>query len=429
MDSKLVKIQNPWWANEAALKEDPHLLAIRNVSYYYQRPEHYHLPLLPDCFHILRGPRQVGKTTLLKQWIERLVVQEKISPQHIFFLSCEGLDNFQELQKTLLDWLEDKKSMPSYLFLDEISFVPQWQRAILTLSNAGLLSKQCLVITGSNARDLKESSERFPGRRGGGKDINLYPFTLAEYLKLPCFKGKSQSELLAIYMQIGGFPHAVHDWVLHGHVMDETYTTYKNWIIGDAARFGLSEEILKHIFFRIAETLSSRITWPKIIEQTPIKSHETALSYLEHLQEAFLCHIHYCYDPNKKGPAFQKARKVYLIDPLLYHLAYGWRKNMVHIHQWVEDWLHSDENKGKLLESFFVVGAAEQRPDVYYWYSTKEKKEVDLVMESESGLKLFEVKWNREGKLTALGQDVKILSANQLVDFLSNALDKPSHFN
>ena len=417
MDSTLLALQNPWWDSREALHRDSHLSQIQSISYYFERPELFSLVFASGDFHILRGPRQVGKTTLIKQWIRQLIFEKNVPAQAIFYLSCEGIETFQELQTTLALWLE-KKNNSVYIFLDEISFVSEWQRAVLWLSNAGLLNHACLMVTGSNARDLKESAERFPGRRGKGLDLRLYPLHIANYLELECFKQETPSRLLEIYFRTGGFPHAISDWVKLGYVSDETYTTYKNWVIGDAARFGLAEETLKHLFFRIAETLATRITWPALIESTPIRSHETALQYLEHLKEAFLCHIHYCYDPNKAAPAIQKSRKVYFIDPILYYLGYAWRKNIVNISQWVENFLASSETKGKLLESFFVVGASQKHPSVDYWYSTKEKKEVDLLIEREGGLRLFDIKWKESVSYNALKRPVEILHADSLISFL-----------
>jgi len=424
MNSNLLKIQNPWWENPSMIEEDVQLKVLKH-SAYAERPELHSLTFKPRHFHILRGARQVGKTTLLKQWIRNLLIEEKIPPKSILFLSCEGIENFRELQETLALWLNEKKQEMVYLFLDEISFVEEWQRAILWLINTGLLEKASLMVTGSNARDLKESSERFPGRRGHGLDLALHPFDLTDYERIKCFQGKSADELLEIFLTTGGFPHAIRDWAEWGYVTDETYSTYKNWILGDALRFKLAEETLKHIFFRIAETLTSRLTWPLLIEETPVRSHETALQYVEHLEEAFLCHLHYCYDPVKKGPAFQKARKIYLIDPILYHLAYAWKKNIVNIAQWAKDFVTNSENRGKLLENFYVVGTSRKVSPIFYWYSTKEKKEVDLVIPQKEKVKLYEVKWKESlSSFNALQQKVEILDASQLMGFLKNFTKK-----
>src|SRR3989338_9666514 len=123
MDSTLLAYQNPWWENASALQTDPHLTHIRSVPYYFGRPELHSLPLISGSFHILRGPRQVGKTTLIKQWIEHLLSQKKVPNDAVLYLSCEGIETFQELQSTLAHWFEKKKNKTCFIFLDEICFV------------------------------------------------------------------------------------------------------------------------------------------------------------------------------------------------------------------------------------------------------------------------------------------------------------------
>lgn len=413
MASTQLEIQNPWWHDKNEIHKDFHLTNVLEKSYYYPQPLLKKLTLAPGDFHIFRGPRQVGKTTLVKEWIRQLLLEKKVPAQSILYLSCEGLEHFSELQDILIGWFKNQKR-DCFLFLDEISFVPEWQRAVLLLFNAGLLRQSCLCVTGSNARDLKESGERFPGRRGKGKDCSLYPLTWKDYQDLACFQNLTEEKLVEIYFRIGGFPHAIRDYVEYGGVTDETVTTYRNWILTDAARFELSEEILKQILYRVAQTLGSRITWPSLIETTTVKSHETALAYVEHLQDAFLCHTLHCYDPKINGPAFSKARKIYFIDPLLYFLARGWKENVVNIAPWIEEQVSDPRIYGSLLESFFINLAKQSFPSVYFWYSTKIKKEVDLVLPQKEALEIFEIKKGSEQPYRVLGKNVTILGAKDL---------------
>lgn len=400
MITDLISLQNPWWKGESDAEWEREVSEIRKTPYYYHRTWLTQLMLVPGDFHILRGPRQVGKTTLLKEWIYRLCRAEGQSPTSILYLSCESFTQFGELQETVVQWLSKKRG-PTFVFLDEVSFVMEWQRAILWCFNAGLLKESCLVVTGSNARDLKESSERFPGRRGKGKDLEISPLLPPDYLKLEGFKKKdlTPSELLAIYFKVGGFPHALRDYFNHGSVSAETYQVYRNWIIGDASRFGLSGEFLKHLLFRIAQTLCSRITWSGLIENTPVRTHETALEYVEHLNDAFLCKILYCYDFEKSIPAINKSRKLYLIDPLLIYLAQGWKAGLDTFWPLVEDQVRDPFFRSKLLENTYALLASRHFPSTYFWYSARTKQEVDLVILDRGEPKLFDVKSGRRPQL------------------------------
>lgn len=418
MNTLLLANQNPWWVHEEFMNEDTHLRKIRSRSYYFEFPIKQELELAPGAFHILRGPRQVGKTTLIKEWIERLILEKKAPGKNICYLSCEAIADYKELHDILMGIFPKPVRQPHFLFLDEISFVAEWQRAVLAFVNMGLLDHVCLVVTGSNAKDLKLSSERFPGRRGKGRDVSLFPLAPEQYRSLTCFRELSDPEILECYFRVGGFPHAIRDYVEFGNVSDETYQTYRNWIIGDAARFDLGEEFLKHILFRIKETFGGRITWPTLIEHTHIKRHETALAYVEHIQDSFLGKIHYCYDPDIRGPAFSKARKLFLIDPLLYYVAEEWKTGLTNIWSWVLKTVEDPSFKGRLLESTYVNSVSRMMPRTYYWYSAKEKKEVDLVLDERKAIRLFDVKLGKPETYRAFNHEVRSVGPGDYFDFV-----------
>jgi hypothetical protein len=349
---------------------------------------------------ILRGPRQVGKTTLIKLSIERLL-KEGFPSKDILYLSCESFTSFQILQSVLIEWLR-QHPRKTVLFLDEISFVPDWQRALLALSNMGLIENSAVLLTGSNARDLKESGERLPGRRGRGKDLRLYPLSPPELGQLPCFASTPWNGLFEIYLKIGGFPLAVRDFVESGTVTDTTYDTYRNWIIGDAHRYQLRQETLKEILFRISDTAGSRVTWPGLIKDYPVKSPEAALQYVEHLQDAFLCRILHCYDPNRDGASPQKARKIYFADPILHAIGAAWKHGITNIFHWFSEKTNLPSFRGTLFESLVVNDYGRTHERLYFWYSSKTQEEIDLVLPRQGDVSLYDIKLKPEKSLRAM---------------------------
>lgn len=425
MGLDLLEIQNPWWQSALKIKEDRDLLSIKGKPYRFDPPLKNSLSLQKGDIHIVRGPRQVGKTTLLKLFIERLIDGGK-EAKRILYLSCESITDFRELEEILVFWFRRARG-ETYLFLDEISFVPEWQRALLALANMGFLTQACVLLTGSNAKDLKRSGERLPGRRGQGKDHSLYPLSLSELKGLTGFRGKTDQELLQIYLTLGGFPLALKDYFEYGVVSDSTYETYRNWIIGDAHRYHLRQETLRQILFRVAETMTSRITWPKLIENSPVKSHETALQYVEHLEDAFLCHTLRCYDPDRDGAAPQKARKIYFIDPLLYVIAITWQRGIPNAYHWFGEQLKERSFLGRLFELVTVSHYKRRFDPVYFWYSSKDGKEVDLVLRCPAGIELIDVKWALSPSYRALNRDVSISDPDRFFhDFGSTAPSAPS---
>lgn len=390
------------------IREDLHLKAVLGRSYYFNNPAKKSLGLEKGRTYILRGSRQVGKTTLLKEKILEAIESGALQPEDCLFLSCEAFASFDQLTELLTTWLNDRRERTLLLCLDEITFVPHWQRSLLWLINAGLLQNAVTLITGSNARDLKLSAERFPGRHV--REMKICPLTPSDYRQLACFANKEPRELLEIFLRIGGYPHAIRDYYELGAVSDETCETYANWIFGDAHRFHLSREILEHLLFRVFDMAGNQVTWQRLIQKSGVKSHETAAAYVEHLELAFLCHVLPCFDPDKGMAAPRKAKKIYFVDPLLYMTVGGYIRGVRNNDRWWQDRLRDSEFKGRIFESVAVGTAARSHEHLNFWYSSNLKREVDLLVRRGDEMRLYEVKSSFEKVGPALGREVRVVT-------------------
>ncbi|MBI4209006.1 MAG: ATP-binding protein [Deltaproteobacteria bacterium] len=413
MNLNSIKITNPWWEDREAIRQDPRLSQLLGKPYYIDSPTKKELHLKPGQRFILRGARQVGKTTLLKEKILEAIQSQQIAPENCLYLSCEAFESFKELQEFLTSWVAPKKNTPLLLCLDEVTFIPEWQRSLLWLINAGLLQNATTLITGSNSRDLKISGERFPGRNV--KEIKIYPASWDQFSKIEFLKKYPPNDLLALYLKVGGFPHAIRDFYEYGKVRDDTYETYANWIFGDAHRFQLNRELLIHLLFRIFDTLSSQVTWQRLIEKSTIKSYETALDYVEHLEMAFLCHVSNCYDPDKEMGAPRKAKKIYFVDPLLYGVVGGFLRGIQNAFVWWSETLSNPEFRGKIFESLVVNHFARRQEPLYYWYSPNLKREIDILFIREGQLFLYDVKSQSLQLKPALGKEVAVITPHEFL--------------
>lgn len=407
MDLNFLKILNPWWQDRGAIEQDSHLVPLVGKPYYFDNPVKKKILLKKAQTYILRGARQVGKTTLLKEKIAA-AISGQVPATNILFLSCEACKDFGVLREILSQWIAPKKNQFLVICLDEITFVGEWQRSLLWLVNAGLLKNAVTLITGSDARDLQKSSERFPGRHVA--EVQVHPLSLADYKSLACFKDHDRQKLLEIYLLIGGFPHAVRDYCEYGFITDETYETYANWILGDAHRYQMSRELLTHIMYRIYETAGSQVTWQRLIEKSPVRSHETASAYVEHLGLAFVCKVLACYDPDHEMGAPRKAKKIYFADPLLYGIAGGYFSGLRNVFQWWKEKLNDRMLKGTIFESVVANQIARSHDPVYYWYSSNLKREVDFLIKKGKRISLYEAKLAHQEIRPVLGEKVKIIT-------------------
>ena len=68
------------------------------------------------------------------------------------------------LVTNLLTEMPDKDL--KFIFLDEVTYIRDWDKGVKYLADAGMLENTVLVITGSDMVIIKEARMRFPGRRG-----------------------------------------------------------------------------------------------------------------------------------------------------------------------------------------------------------------------------------------------------------------------
>ena len=89
--------------------------------------------LAQDRLYILRGPRQVGKTTILKKLIKNLITSDGANPRSIFYFAFDiaSLRNAAEVKNAIISYLNWAGSLPVqrdrlWIMLDEVTYTPDW---------------------------------------------------------------------------------------------------------------------------------------------------------------------------------------------------------------------------------------------------------------------------------------------------------------
>lgn len=341
--------QNPWWQDPTAINRDPKLLQLEGAPF---RRE----PALLDTFrfdqpniYTLRGPRQVGKSTTVKMLIRRLLTSG-FPGRRILYLSVELERQPRSIRDAVVLAKRHLSSdgEPWAIFLDEISWVRNWQSAILALRDHGEVSHDCMVITGSSARDVRVGGERLPGRRGPGTDLDkvLLPLSFREFLnamgRLPSLPtcpledlawgpetSAIREAMLQIadldaayhqYLMVGGFPAAVRDFIQDGSVSDSTFQMLWHIVAGDVERAGRDRATALKLLERVVRNLSSSTSWNALAEEMAVGKEKTAEEYAGILSDSFLLLVLYFLDLTRWSPAPKKAKKLYPTDPLIARL-------------------------------------------------------------------------------------------------------------
>lgn len=411
--------QNPWWENPQRINEDKQIKDFRQSKLHFTFPLLEDFELEEDFIYTLRGPRQVGKTTLLKLLIKRLL-EGGASPQSVFFYSLDLVENPKELfeiYKRFHDFSKERKAIRNYIFLDEVSLVPDWQYALKEIIDLGWGEKTVFIITGSSAIDLRRGAERLPGRRGKGVGLDkvLLPLSYQNVLKIlepdlaknlefrqlveEIGKLDNLNRLIAEdfkiyyprihsvfekYLMVGGFPPALESYLRHGEVEPHVVETYLTVLRSDFEKIKRSRVILKQVLRRLYETSQTSVSWQGLAKSVDVPSYKTVREYVDILADGFLVGILYFLDRNKLVSRPGKGKKFHFIDPLIYKIV------AEESGQWtIKNILTDSVMSGKVVEG--VVAAHllrnfEERlneglgflENVFYW-KTARGNEVDFV--------------------------------------------------
>lgn len=442
---------NPWWKNKNAIRHDKHLLTLKRSNIEWKPRIRFKLNLNKDTIYTLRGPRQVGKTTFLKMLIRDLL-NDGIEPRRIFYYTCDLVESPNALVNTVNAYLEDyrpKKKDRTYLFLDEVSSIKDWQRAIKYLFDTGKLSNTSIILTGSHSLDIKKAYEKLPGRRGILDDVPdkiLVPMKFVEYVETrndelasaidkigilhtvdrrnvvnEIFEGripekirdlwlynKELEKLFHDYLTTGGIPKALDDYVKTGHLTEGLYRTYIDIVLGDLTRWNKKANYLRQILRRVIEAKGNAVGWNTLKQGTDVASHNTVADYVDSLEDSFvLYYLKFC-DIGRGSPIYQKDKKIHFYDPFFFHAVRGWISGIDPFAA-SQEFLSNEENVGMLTES--VVGnhlirlafnyssqkqLFEYENVLFYWRSGK-GREVDFIIKLASNLMAaVEVKYSEQ---------------------------------
>lgn len=418
------------------LNNDPHLNNLKGARYIFHSSLEEAIPFHIPGIDILTGGRQVGKTTLIKLIIKNLLLKKKIPGRQIFYIPCDLLERYQELVSTMEQLFgEMDKERSFYLFLDEITYVKDWDRAIKYFADLGYFTRGCLLITGSDSLVLKESMKRFPGRRGKAErsDFHYYPLSFSEFLLLTvpelkteiskikdlsafvdrptddtfvCLKESLGTDTIKMidkhfrhYLLTGGFLPAINEYYgAEKKIGRFVYQTYQQWVIGDFLKRNKKEHFLKDILVVLSERLTKQVTLHSIASATEIQHHSTIQEYLNILQDMDVLFIQQALREDKLKPAPKKAKKIHFTDPFIAQSLISWAKDRDNPAEIIRG-----PGQGELVEGC-IASLFRRNRKIYY---IKSEGEVDLAILSRKGFLPVEIKWSENLRKSELKQILK----------------------
>lgn len=259
---------------------------------------------------ILTGIRRSGKSTLLRQIMERENSYAYVNFEDERLIGFKAED-FELLNEVLT---EAYGRIRTYFF-DEIQNIEKFEAFVRRLQDQG----KKIIITGSNASLLsKELGTKLTGRY---KAFEVYPFSFREYLSFKDVKPSKEwfyltekkVELIRLfngYKEKGGFPE-----YLKNNDQEYLKTIYDNILYRDIiTRYAIKKQkILKELVAILASSVSSPFTYNSLKKSLGLSNSITVKEYISYLNNAYLFFELQKFDYSLRKQ-LDAPKKIYFID-------------------------------------------------------------------------------------------------------------------
>lgn len=329
---------------------------------------------------MVTGPRQVGKTTLLK----------KLKPDNMNYVTLDDEVLRKQAQEDPKLFLEEH---PAPLLIDEAQYAPELFPYIkINVDNDDKMGKYW--ITGSQQFYLmKNASESLAGRVG---IVNLNSFTYSEIVrntKKNIFEPTNIKKTKKInindvfeYIFKGGMPTLYNTEGILKDVYFQSYIdTYISRDVKQIMDIG-NVEAFKKFIVSVASRVGEQLNYSALALDAGV-SVPTSKSWLSILTSSGLVYLLEPYMSSELKRLTHQPKIVFMDMGLACYLS-GWQSAKE---------LQMSSNAGHYLESFIVgeilksYNARGIRPNISY-YRDKEKNEIDLIFYKNNKLYPFEIK-------------------------------------
>ena len=338
---------------------------------------------------LVLGARQVGKTTLVEHATlgrKTVALNFDLEIDKQRFLAAGSMSPEDALNSL---------GRPDVLILDEAQRLPEASRIIKGWYDVKLPLK--IIMLGSSSLNLlSQSAESLTGRN---EKLFLLPLIFKEALRsqswftgeydLGTLTTKFSRPLQAFLMErmaYGSYPEVV-------TVSDRTRLLRNlaaDYLWKDILQAGLvkTPDLIKRLLLLLAHQIGAEVSLNEIATQLHI-ARLTVERYIELLEQCFVIFRLPAYSTNPRKEIC-KSRKIFFWDT-------GIRNAL--LNQFATDDLRPDI--GALWENWVIAEIAkcnlmEGMPCQLFFWRSRHQSEVDLVVQSSSGLQAFEIKWRRQ---------------------------------
>ncbi len=352
--------------------------------------------LLPNKALVIYGPRRVGKTTLLQNYLKSTNLKYKLdSGDNIRTQQILSSQDFSQI----LPYVEGYE----LLAIDEAQNIPNIGMGLKIILDQ--VPDIRIIVTGSSSFELAgQVGEPLTGRKS---TLSLYPLAQSEMLS--AYNKFELHEKLADFLIFGSYPEVIQAGNLNSRV--STLTEIANsYLLKDILAFDRVKnsrtllDLLKLLAFQVGSEVSVNELATQLSADV-----KTLQRYLDLLEKAFVIIRVGGFSRNLRNEVVNKA-KYYFLDN-------GIRNAL--IAQF--NGLDQRNDIGALWENFMFIERLKYRAylplyaNMYFW-RTYDKQEIDLVEEYGGNLYGYEFKWSG-GKIPQRGAPKGWLEAYPIAEY------------
>lgn len=335
---------------------------------------------LKEKFHknkvvIVLGPRQTGKTTLLRQ----LITDQK----GVYWLSGDEYDIQKAFENPTSSALKAFIGNPTLVVIDEAQNIDNIGRALkLMVDNYPEVQ---IIATGSSAFDLSnKTSEPLTGRKF---EFRLFPFSLSEMIEHHGWL--EESRLLKHRLVFGMYPEIVKNQGEEKELLKLLTESYLFRDILMLESIKKPDKLVK-LLQALAYQVGSEVSYNEIANLIGLDS-KTVEVYIDLLEKSFVVFRLHSFSRNLRNE-LKKSKKVYFYDN-------GIRNAIISNYNYFD----VREDQGALWENYLIAERVKYNHyhknyvNSFFW-RTKDQQEIDYIEEKEGKLFAYEMKWNSQKK-------------------------------
>lgn len=327
---------------------------------------------------ILIGPRQVGKTTLLKQ------VLAESNEKSLWLNADEG-----DVKKALEDATTSTQLFQLFgqhklIVIDEAQQIENIGRKLKLAIDTNPTIQ--IIATGSSAFELlNKSNEPLTGRK---KEFHLYPFSYSEMKEH--HSSLIEKRMLETRLIYGSYPEIINN---PGNEKEKLQELVHSYLYKDLLRYdGIKKSaVIDKLLLALALQVGSEVSYNELAKKIGNIEPATIEKYIDLLEKSYVIFKLTALSRNLRNE-IKKGKKIYFYDN-------GVRNSIINNF----NKLDMRDDKGALWENYLMSERLKRNSynkhfcNVYFW-RTFDQAEVDYIEEFDGGLNLYEFKWKTNRK-------------------------------